>query len=31
MNPLAFITRPVKDLTNAVVMPFKAVFVVGLC
>lgn len=31
MNPLAFITRPVEDLTNAVVMPFKAVFVVGLC
>lgn len=31
MNPLSFITRPVKDLSNAVVMPFKAVFVVGLC
>ncbi len=31
MNPLSFITRPVKDLTNAVVMPFKAVFVVSMC
>jgi hypothetical protein len=31
MNPLAFITRPIKDLSNAVLMPFKAVFVVGLC
>ena len=31
MNPLSFITRPVKALTNAVLMPFKAVFVVGLC
>lgn len=31
MNPLSFITRPIKDLTNAVLMPFKAVFVVGLC
>jgi hypothetical protein len=31
MNPLAFITRPIKDLTNAALMPFKAVFVVGLC
>lgn len=27
MNPL----RPIKDLTDAVVMPFKALFVVGLC
>ena len=31
MNPLSLITRPVKDLSNAVLMPFKAVFVVGLC
>lgn len=31
MNPISFITRPVKDLSNAVLMPFKAVFVVGLC
>ncbi len=31
MNPIRFITRPVKDLTQAVVMPFKALFVVGLC
>lgn len=31
MNPLAFITRPIEDLNNAVLMPFKAVFVVGLC
>ncbi len=30
MNPLSFITRPVRDLTQAVVMPFKALFVVGL-
>jgi hypothetical protein len=31
MNPLRFITRPVRDLTQAVLMPFKALFVVGLC
>ena len=30
MNPLRFITRPIKDLTQAVVMPFKALFVIGL-
>ena len=30
MNPLSFITRPVKDITQAVVMPFKALFVIGL-
>ena len=23
MNPLSFITRPIKDITQAVVMPFK--------
>ncbi len=31
MNPISFITRPISDLTNAVLMPVKAVFVVGLC
>ncbi len=31
MNPLAFVTRPVSHLTEAVVMPFRALFVVGLC
>lgn len=31
MSLFSFITRPVKNLTDAVVMPFKAVFVVGLC
>ena len=31
MNPIKFITRPVRDLTQAIVMPFKALFVVGLC
>lgn len=31
MNPLHLITRPVRDLTRAVVLPFKALFVVGLC
>jgi len=30
MNPLRFITSPNKDITQAVVMPFKALFVVGL-
>lgn len=30
MNPLKFITRPVKNLADAVLMPFKALFVVGL-
>ena len=30
MNPFKFITRPVKDLTDAIVMPFRALFVVGL-
>ena len=30
MNPLRFIFSPVKDITQAVVMPFKALFVVGL-
>lgn len=31
MNPFDLIFRPVKHLTEAVVMPFRAVFVVGLC
>lgn len=31
MNPLNLITRPVSDLTRAIVLPFKALFVVGLC
>ena len=31
MNPLSFITRPVRDLTQAVVMPLRALFVVSLC
>ena len=31
MNPLKLVTRPVSDLTQAIVMPFRALFVVGLC
>ncbi len=31
MNPFRFVTRPIGHLVDAVVMPFKAVFVVGLC
>lgn len=31
MNPLRFVTRPVGNLLDAIVMPFKALFVVGLC
>lgn len=31
MNPLKLITRPITDLTRAVVLPFKALFIVGLC
>lgn len=31
MNPLSIITRPMRDLTQAVLMPLKALFVVGLC
>ena len=30
MNPLKFVTRPVNDITQAIVMPFKALFVIGL-
>lgn len=31
MNPVKLVTRPIRNLTDALVMPFKAVFVVGLC
>jgi len=31
MNPIKAVTRPVKDITEAIAMPFRAVFVVGLC
>jgi len=31
MNLFRLVTRPVKSLTDAIVMPFKAIFVVGLC
>lgn len=31
MNPFSLITQPISDLTRAVFLPFKAVFVVGLC
>lgn len=31
MHPLNLVFQPIKNLTQAVVMPFKAVFVVGLC
>jgi hypothetical protein len=31
MNPLRFVTRPVGNLVDAVVMPFKALFVIALC
>ncbi|MBP6898747.1 MAG: hypothetical protein KBC73_01600 [Burkholderiaceae bacterium] len=31
MNPLKTLLRPVHDLTQAVLLPFKALFVVGLC
>ena len=30
MNPFSFITRPVKHIADAVIMPFKALFVIGL-
>ena len=30
MHPFAFATRPVKHIADAVIMPFKALFVVGL-
>jgi hypothetical protein len=31
MNLFRLITRPIKSLTDAIFMPFKAIFVVGLC
>jgi len=31
MSLFRLITRPIKNLTDAVFMPFKAIFVVGLC
>ena len=31
MSPLRWIFSPVRDLTRAVMLPFKALFVVGLC
>lgn len=31
MSLFSFVTRPIKNITDAIVMPFKAVFVVGLC
>lgn len=31
MNPIKFVTRPIRNLTEAIVMPFRALFVVGLC
>jgi hypothetical protein len=30
MNPFKIVTRPVKDVVEALVMPFRALFVVGL-
>ena len=30
MNPLRFVFSPITDVTRAIVMPFKALFVVGL-
>jgi hypothetical protein len=31
MNPVKLVTRPIRHLADAVLMPFKALFVVGLC
>jgi len=31
MNPMRWILSPVRDLSRAVLLPFKALFVVGLC
>jgi len=30
MNPFSFVTRPVKHVADALIMPFRALFVVGL-
>jgi hypothetical protein len=31
VNPIRFVTRPIKNIVDAIVMPFQALFVVGLC
>lgn len=31
MNPLDLVFSPIKNISRAVVLPFKALFVVGLC
>lgn len=31
MNPLNFVFSPISNITRAIVLPFKALFVVGLC
>ena len=31
MNPFSLITHPVKAVTDAIFMPIKALFVIGLC
>jgi hypothetical protein len=31
MNPFSLITRPVKNVTEAIVAPFRAIFVIGIC
>ena len=30
MNPFSLVTRPVQDLLQALVMPFRALFVIGI-
>jgi hypothetical protein len=30
MNPFKIVTRPVKDVLDALVMPFRALFVIGI-
>lgn len=30
MNPFSLVTRPVKNIADALIMPFKALFVIGL-
>jgi hypothetical protein len=30
MNPFSFVTKPIKHVADALIMPFKALFVVGL-
>jgi hypothetical protein len=31
VNPIKLVTRPIRNLTEAIVMPLRALFVVGLC